>query len=771
MNPIAPANADAAATQRIELNHPWQVWPVAPTAETPLDSTPDSVPADAHAIPPARHLQPVLYPDNPFWGDHLRAVNQQDWIYRQTFDIPADWPTNGGPRVRLHFGGVDYYASVWLNGQYLGQHEGHFAPFHFDVTEAVRPGENTLLVRVSAPWDPPTPSGAYPIDHVLRGMVKGLYEHGEGLIPPNVNPLGIWRPVWVTLDEGIEIERVRIRAGADGRAEVLVIASNARHEAWQGTLELAIRAENHDGPGCTQYIGLTLAPGQREGLHRLSIPEPRLWWPWDHGNPHLYRLSATLRGLDGRTIHAHEEVFGLRSVELVRTRERFIYRINGRDVFLRGTSYMPGLYLSECTAAGIAADIEAARRANLNLLRVHVHVSPPEVYDLCDRAGIMVWQDFELNWTHTPTPDFERRALALQREMIDLLGNHASVITWACHNEPTMVFTRRENLEFHPDPALYAAAREQDPTRPVFICSGQMDQDWQRAGDTHCYYGALWSAHYTDVHRFPIKLGTEFGFEAPAAESTLRAHPEVWERLGHLEGQIEALWQYQAELTRYYIEHFRRLRARSCGGYVHFWLADLVAQVGCGVLDSRRVPKGGYEALRIASQPLQVALEYDRRCPLALWIFNDTLADYPEASLEWEVRDESGAIRQQGRRFCAIAPNQSQQVARVRWQADECAHVVLTLRGADGAVLAQNQYDHPFRPTPRPKGYPWKFDPVLACKVFDRPVALSLAEVGAPPISKILPLKWRENIAEWALRQQLPLPVVQFIARILRGKG
>ncbi|NOG48239.1 MAG: hypothetical protein HND48_01420 [Chloroflexi bacterium] len=175
--------------RQCRLSGDWEVYPV-PLAEGTLGPEPPS--GSTISVPDASHLQPVLYPKNPYWGDHIRAINQSAWMYRRRFSVPS------GPyrRARLRFGGVDYFALVWLNGQCLGNHEGHFTPFDFDVTHALRhDDENLLQVCVSAPWDAPNPGGTYPSDHVLRGLVKGMYEHGEGLILPTVNPIGVWRPV------------------------------------------------------------------------------------------------------------------------------------------------------------------------------------------------------------------------------------------------------------------------------------------------------------------------------------------------------------------------------------------------------------------------------------------------------------------------------------------------------------------------------------------------------------------------------------------------
>ncbi|MCC7208920.1 MAG: hypothetical protein IT323_16545, partial [Anaerolineae bacterium] len=596
-------------------DQPWRVWPA------PLDemlSAHVTPPADALAVPPCRHLQPALYPDALYWGAHLRRINEQAWLYHREFDAPA----GDYRRAWLHFEGVDQYAAVWVNGELAGEHESYATPFDLDITRMIRRGvRNTLLVRVTSPWDLPTPRGAYPVDHVLRRMVKGTYEHGEGVIPPDVNPLGIWRPVHLILDQGLSLDWLRITAGTDGRADISVALCNATGATWHGSLALNIEAENHDGPGTGIILPVELPPGDRTLRHTLHVSGARLWWPWDQGEPNLYTLRAVLHDRDSLPLDVSDTTFGFRSVALERTAARFTFRVNGRPVFLRGASYFPHLYFSEVSRESLARDVELAKRANLNLLRVHVHISPPELYDMCDRAGILVWQDSDLNWMHETSEEFQERALAVQRDVMASLHNHPCYVMWCCHNEPTMVYSRRENLEKRPDPALYADARRTDPTRPIFLCSGQMDRDWRRSGDSHFYYGALWSKRFTEVRRRKrVYLGSEFGAEAPAALDTLRAHPVAWERLGHLAEQIPDLWAYQAELTRFYVEHLRRLRATSCAGYVHFWLADLAPSVGCGAVDSARREKPAYAALRQASTPLQVSLEHDGRRPLALWV-------------------------------------------------------------------------------------------------------------------------------------------------------
>jgi beta-mannosidase len=353
--------------------------------------------------------------------------------------------------------------------------------------------------------------------------------------------------------------------------------------------------------------------------------------------------------------------------------------------------------------------------------------------------------------------------------MFDLLGNHPSIIAWACHNEPTMRLARRANLEQHPDPALYADAIAQDPTRAAFLCSGHLESDWQRAGDSHTYYGAIWSRRYTDIYSQHLKLNTEFGFEAPASRSTLRIYAEVWARLRHLEGQIDELWAYQAELIKYHVEHLRRLRATCSAGYIHFWMVDLVPQVGCGVIDSERCLKSGYEALRLASQPLHIALEHNGRRPIAIWVFNDLCQPHPGAIVHWQVFDEQDRLLLEGRVTVDVAANCSQRVMSAAWKLPrgQVARVMLRLEDQAARLLASNYYERPFQARERPAGYPWKFDPFLGIKVFDAPDAPSLADVGTPTALRRVPLRLREVLTEHILRQQVPVWLASSIARVL----
>ena len=722
-------------------------------------------------VPPATHLQPWLCPDNPYWGPQVRQVNDSAWWYRTRFALPQDEKPD---RWRLVFGAVDYSVEAWLNGQWLGQHEGGFATFAFDATRQVQ-AENELLVRVTSPWDPIRRRGLTYVDEVYRGLVKGLYEHGDGLIPPDVNPVGIWRPVWLEAHADVTIERVPLavtRDDYDGSAmlSLRVQIHNRQPEHFQGTLHLYLAGETLDVVRADTHVPIQVPPGEHVVEHALRIADPQWWWPWDMGHPDRYRLRCTLYDPAGCKLDVHEEVLGLRQVRLLRSRDALHYQINKVPFFVRGTTYMGGLYLSQLTPAQIEADLDRVQECGLNLIRVHVHVAPPELYEACDRRGILIWQDFELNWVHESTPEFEERAITVLREMIAQLRNHPSIITWCCHNEPSALSFQDRNLTHRPDPRLYREATTLDPSRPVFRCSGRYEEDWLHSGDTHAYIGGAHGGHYLDAYGRRTRLVTEFGCEAPLNLATLDEAPLLADRLAHLREHIADIQAYQAALLKYQVEWYRLTRFDPCGGYIQFMLVDLCPQVGCGVLDARRRPKAAFEALKSASQPVHVFLEYTASGPVAVWVVNDIAQPLIRCLVEWQVWGEGEVPITRGSAQVDIPAQRAHRVALLAWTPapDRPCKVVLRLLQND-RVVDENRYDDPFRPLPRPAGYPWHMDPAIGMRCFGGPHAQSSLRVFNTWYGRLA--AWLFPVYRWAegMFKKKPDPRLDALLRTLFG--
>ena len=511
--------------------------------------------SDWEPIPRLAHLQLLLAPQ-PYFGRELRYFNQAPWWYRLEFATPAQ-----ARQATLRFEGVDYFAKVFLNGQLLGEHEGYADPFEFEVGRLLsRNGPNVLVVKVWSPWDNEVAAGASEsrVFGVVRRMLKGSYEHADTFVQRDVNPVGIWRPVRLILHDGLRsagepiIETRMVGAGAN--ADVLVSWPVALEEG-QRRLDLSVRIRvAPDGAEVARISKpVELKAGQTTIEAAVSVEGPRLWSTWDHGGAALYQADMELR--DGKDVILTRSMpFGFRRVELRRTATETTFYLNGKPIYLRGTTYWPDVYLSAMDEGRYQRDLSAMIRAGMNAIRVHVHSENPAFYELCDRLGLVVLQDFDLNWTFPTDEEFTRKAVSGFGRMIQRLRNHPSIICWIAMNEASADNGRYRAL-VRPGPQLVAEAKRLDPSRPVIKNTG--DRDDLESGDGHDYRGSLAGGEYLSIYGSKEKLATEFGVDAPPAPDSARLVPRMAERLREVLPRVAELHDYQYWLLKYYIEHYR----------------------------------------------------------------------------------------------------------------------------------------------------------------------------------------------------------------------
>jgi hypothetical protein len=471
----------------------------------------------------------MLLPRNWFLG----GLDRHGVVWFRTIFRRRDHP---GKLARLRFDGVDYFADVFLNGQPLGRHSGYFEPFDFDVTKILRSGKNLLAVRVDSPYETPGLDGWY----LRKKLIKGVLNHhdcrpGGGWDPggQSFNTGGIWNLVSLEEHGPLTIESLRLRADLEAKPPVLHLDLSLRNRTRGRKRRIEVRCSPANFKGREYRLGASLDLPAGDSLHHLELPVPeaRRWCPWDRGEPNLYSVSAVVEEAGA------EAQFGFRTV---RVEPGFKWFVNGEPYFPRGSNYLPSQWLSEMLfkevaadkthpfgggpAGGFAADVALARQANLNLLRVHAHVLPPEFHAACDRAGMLVWQDFALQWGYSDEPDFQDEAVRQIRAMVGLLYNHPSIVVWCCHNEspcdaPWMagqaggLYSPAHNREL--DLRLEAAVRELDGTRYLHRNSG--------TGDGHAYPG-WYVGHVRDFENLPgAPFVTEYGAQGlPVKPNLLR---------------------------------------------------------------------------------------------------------------------------------------------------------------------------------------------------------------------------------------------------------
>jgi len=481
--------------------------------------------------------QTMHIPQNWFLGglDHHGVV----WYRREFRSKPKE------DFASLHFDGVDYFSEVYLNGKFLGHHSGYFEPFSFDVTDVLKPGRNCLAVRVESPYEQPGLNGW----HIRKRLIKGVLNHhdcrpGGGWNPEgqSFNTGGIWNKVFLEKHAAVTIEQVMLQAELDIKPPVLHIKVKIKNRSGEhkAGLEVCCAPENFKGDLLASKSAIELPAGESFLTVPLPVPEIHIWQPWDRGFPYLYRITTTLSVAKEEAAAA--SLFGFRTVKL---EEGFRWLVNGKPYFIRGSNYIGSQWLSETLFREAVAskthpfgggadgdfftrDVTLAKLANLNMLRVHAHVLPPEFHTACDRAGLLVWQDFPLQWGYSDEPDFQDEAGRQMRAMVALLYNHPSIVAWCCHNEspwdaPWMAGavggtydpSQNRDLDMH----LQAIAMEIDPDRYVHRSSG--------TGDGHTYPG-WYHGHWRDYRDLPgAPFITEYGAQGlPVKESLLRMLPQ-----------------------------------------------------------------------------------------------------------------------------------------------------------------------------------------------------------------------------------------------------
>lgn len=430
-----------------------------------------------------------------------RTVTPTDTLYyRRMFVLPDGF--NRG-RVLLHFGAVDYYCTVYLNGFEVGIHRGGYYPFSFDVTDYLREGDNELTLSVTDPSE----TGAQ-----ARGK---QFMGGSGIWYAPIS--GIWQSVWMESVPATYIQSVRITPDID-RNEVRV---EVQQEG--GASEIEWRVQEGDR---------VLVSGKGGAKLAIALSTYQLWTP---ENPKLYDLYLTA-GQDSVRCY-----FGMRKFAIGKD-DMGIPRmmLNNKPYFQNGLLdqgyWSDGMYTAASDDA-LVYDIQTMKDMGFNMLRKHIKVEPLRWYYHCDRLGMLVWQDMVsggkgkyndltiglnpffgllFNNKHIGHMDDGKRNYAkyhrqdeegrdeFYRDMyrtMDALINVTSLCLWVPYNEGWGQFDACKAVDM---------IRAYDPTRIIDHASGWHDQGGGDVNSFHIYFTPYRFVKWDKQDERPIAL-TEFG--------------------------------------------------------------------------------------------------------------------------------------------------------------------------------------------------------------------------------------------------------------------
>ena len=490
--------------------------------------------------------------------------NNELW-YRTQFTIPSEWK---GKDILLHFGAVDWRAEIWLNDIKIGQHEGGYTPFSFDISPFLEDGKQTIIVKV---WDP-TDEGPQP-----RGK---QVKKPEGIWYTPVT--GIWQTVWL---EPVSKQRItQVKTVPDIDNGTIKVSASVEGASYGDLVVVSLI----DG-------GTIIATTKAAIGEELKIPidNPKLWSP---ESPFLYDLSISLI-CDGKMTDKVGSYFGMRKIAMKKDDHGVVrMQLNNEDYFQFGPldqGWWPdGLYTAP-TDEALKYDIVKTKELGFNLIRKHVKVEPARWYTHCDRLGILVWQDMP-NGGEGPQwqmrkyfdgPEFRRTAEseAIYRKewkgIMDYLYSHPSIVSWVPFNEAWGQFKTEEIADW---------TKAYDPSRLVNAASGG---NFYRTGDIvdlHNYPGPamyLYDAQRTNV------LG-EYGGIGLAVKDHLWKPDNNWGYVKFKNSQ-ETTAQYIA-----YAKELKKLVKAGFSGAIYTQTTDVEGEVNGFMTYDRKVDKMNIDAVK-----------------------------------------------------------------------------------------------------------------------------------------------------------------------------
>lgn len=383
------------------------------------------------------------------------------WYWRTLPPLAAPGPNE---RCLLTFGAVDYLADAWLNGHYIGGHEGGETPFTLDITSPLRPGrENLLAVRVLNPTDEPI-DGIRLVQTPHRNKLAANYQPGA-----SYNYGGIIEPVEMRIVPAVRVADVFVRPNPhNGQVRLHITVQNDTPAVVAGELFAQVGPARTADVQAADSRQARFAPGRTVHEILLQIPEFLLW---DIDDPNLYRAEVKLSATDA-FLHEHMVRFGFRELCV----QNGYFHLNGRRIFLKSThtgNHMPIGQVWPTNPDLLRRDLLMAKTCGYNTVRFIAGVAHPQQLDFCDEIGLMVYEECLAGWCLADSPDMARRFDLSVREMVLRDRNHPCVTIWGLLNETCDGPIFRHAVETLP------LVRELDETRLVLLSSGRWDGHYE----------------------------------------------------------------------------------------------------------------------------------------------------------------------------------------------------------------------------------------------------------------------------------------------------
>lgn len=656
-----------APCEALPLNGVWRLAMEGDDRERLAGGWEDAIDAPVPGSVHTALFEAGVIPD-PIVGDNqviARQYSYHTWWMMREFDCGF----SHGP-ARLEFDGVANKCEVWLNGEAIAAHEGMFGGPFVDVTGKLKEKNNILIVKL------------YPIPFVYDTMMRahdGCNESWKDTVVINnvygwhystLPSLGLWNEVRLVPAPPCELSHPFAFVRDLERGQVGVqVGFDCRIPAYQGELRVSMTPMNFEGPGFGFEETVCLHPGDDPLRYEIAMPQRRLWWPNDMGEQNLYRFRAELVQ-DGRVTSAYERPFGFRTVEMEPLpcgprpdKANWTFVVNGKKMFVKGTGWCTMDAMLDFSQQRYERFLSMARDQHIQMVRAWGCGLPEKdiFYELCDRYGIMVMQEWPTAWD-----SHKRQPYEMLRETVHFhtlrLRNHPSLILYGGGNESgdpygeAMDMMGRASIELDGTRAFHRGEPYggSQHNYNVYWDKMHMDHNLSLEADFWGEFGLASQPNLESVMRYtapedqkawPFEQSKSFVYHTPVFGNwddvnNQRQYAQYFTHPHYAMGEfITGSQLAQAFGVRPVLER-SRARFPLCTGALYYKLNDNFPAASWSTVDWFGAPKLSYYVIQDAFMPLHACILFNRTqfdgTPQNLPVFLMDDADALEGR-EWKV--------------------------------------------------------------------------------------------------------------------------------------
>jgi beta-mannosidase len=706
-------------------------------------------------------MEQKIIPD-PFYRmneNDVQWVENLQWNYRREFTVEA--AVLKEQHVILVAEGLDTYAEIIINGKSVAATENMFVEHRFDVKKYLKAGNNTIEIHFDSPVvrakQLEKKNGALRVAleshrvYVRKAQYSYSWDWG-----PKLTTSGIWRSIYLEVSSGTVLRNPFVKTlELTKRSATIEVSIDIEH--FKTSVNVTVKIE---GKNCSKEIKKRMVSSSLK--FKIKIDDPNIWWPNGYGDQPLYSATFILQNTNGTTSEA-VTTFGIRTISLLQEKDKegrsFIIVVNSEKIFSKGADWIPSdNFIPRIPDSKYERLLTMARDANMNMMRVWGGgIYEQDIfYTLCDKLGLLVWQDFMFACGEYPQePWFLKLVKDEATKAVTRLRNHPSVAVWCGNNECEWLFCT-ENPDKTADDMtgsvifrdiLPTIVKKLDNSRPYWRSSpfGAGFPNDESNGTHHQW--TVWSfwKDYKEYEKTNARFISEFGFQAPAnirtwEEATLPEdrtpqHPVIEHHNKQVEGQ-ERLFRFQAghytvgknfndfvykgqlvqaNALKVAVEHWRRRKFNTAGA-LYWQLNDCWPVSSWAVIDSGLRPKAAYFYTKRFFAKVLISIKKNGN-NIEVWGTNDSL-DRFKGMLQVQQLSFTGEKKFSNDIEVTLKPNSSSKVFEMQYNSNDAtihfeSYIVAQLL-SDGYVINENRFffaepKHLHLPAPR-----------LMCKILEK---------------------------------------------------